>query len=234
MRPNSSRPLETSCPGGVMRSMNVASITWCHVSYTAMPIITTPRRPTSQRPAGRSNSVDDTCCGLLVAATGLRRAAAVPVVDRDLRRRHDERPVEHRLDGVLDAVLAVVALDRITDERLDRPPHAHRRQAERQQHEQELAERLVGERGDRALLADLVARRVTTGELDRQDAQDQVQDALGEESGPPEWVAPGARHLLGTRRQTGRGHGSRCTHVGGQRTIGDHVRHARPHHSHRR
>ena len=63
MRPNSSSPLDDLLPGGVMRSMNVASSTWCHVSYTAMPIITTPRRPTSQRPAGRSNSVDDACCG---------------------------------------------------------------------------------------------------------------------------------------------------------------------------
>ena len=169
-----------------------------------MPIITTPRRPTSQRPAGRSNNVDDTCC----CSARRRRAvcvaaAAVPVVDRDLRRRSRRAPRRcTALTAYSTRSLGVVALDGITDERLDEPPHAHRRQAERQQRRAGTC-RTAGRRGWRSRPAWLTWSLDVSPRANwiARTPEDQVQDALGRRARPARADRASARATCsGTRR----------------------------------
>ena len=129
---------------------------------------------------------------LLVAATRRASCRRRPVVDRDLRRRHDERPVEHRLDGVLQRSLASSpSTGSPTNAWMARHTHIAAR-PERQQHEQELAERLVGERGERALWLtwslDVSPRANWIARMPRI----RYSTPLAGEPGPPERIAPGA------------------------------------------
>ena len=117
-----------------MRSMNSAFTTCWYAWYRAMAMRATPRPATIHTP-GRQVEQRRRRLLLLAVAGGLRRGRAAgrtrPVVDRDLRRGERQEPVDDRLHEVLDAVLGLVALDRVADERLDQPPQRHRRQAER-------------------------------------------------------------------------------------------------------
>ena len=133
------------------------------------------RRPATVRPAGRT-AIDVTCC------SGRRRRSAARSGCRLGRPDHTSivtltavttsDAVDHRLAEVLDAVLGLVTLDGVADEAPGSTATAHSRdESHDQRHEQELAERLLGQRLEAPIWLTCVARRLAAGELDGQDAR---------------------------------------------------------------
>ena len=119
---------------------------------------------------------------------GLARAAAAPEPSRIVTAVTQEQRVADAADRAVDALLDVIArLGTVADRRRGRGATAHSPRARSQQDQQGLAERLLGDRVQRALLIGCLAA-VAERQLDGQDADDHVDDAAGDQ--------PGARQPL--------------------------------------
>ena len=110
------------------------------------------------------------------AAGGLARAAAGSAAgaDQDRHRGDAEHRVADAAREPVDALLGVVArLRPVADRRAHEPPERVAGQADRHEDQERLAERLLRDRVQRALLVRRLAA-VAEGELDGEDADDRV------------------------------------------------------------
>src|SRR5438093_5636168 len=124
----------------------------------------------------------------------LRVLRLLPRAREDLHGRDGQRDVDEAAAGVADAPAdllehAVPVL--VRDERLDEPPERIRGKAHGQRDEQELPEAVLRERVERSRPARRLAA-VAEGELDGEEADDPVGNALRDQPDPREHRVPAA------------------------------------------
>ena len=147
--------------------------------YAATPRSTTPATPTSKRPAGQSKTP-------AVVWSGFDDAPFVVEPEKDLDRRDGQGAVDEPAPQAPEPVeRAVGRLGPVTERGSEQTPDRVAAQPDREHDEEEAAERLVGDRAQRALLVRELPR-VAHRDLECEDADDRVDQASRYEAGPRE------------------------------------------------